>query len=213
MRLPQLDEVLKIADDGSFSMRRSVSAASSPASPIGTFAGKLSGDRWSQLHAAAQKAGAEGSRSWVALPDSPIDRIRVDDAEATLGMRHAAEGPWGELAGLLRPMLSTLTSSPLAAIALEVTDGARLVHCGEDELKVELSELVLEAVQRRGDDTVARWEAGPVGSGKVAAGPGWRKDLPFDHGFDLQDGDRVAVLVTFEVRVGNRWSPVSLQAR
>lgn len=211
MRLPQLDEVLKIAEDGSFSLRRSVSTASTPPSPIGRFGGKLPVERWDELDAAAQKAAAEGSRSWVALPDSPVDRVQVDAAEATLGMRDSAEGAWGELARRLRPMLHDLTSSPRAAIALEVADGARLVHLGQEELEVDLSKLALEAVQWRGDDAEARWEARPAALGGLTVGPGWTQELPFDHGFDLQEGDRISLLVTFDGRAGRRWIPVSLQ--
>jgi hypothetical protein len=212
MRLPQLDEVLEIADDGSFSLWRSVSTAASPPSPIGSFAGQMTEEQWSELDAAGQKAVAEGSRTWVALPDSPIDRLQVGAAEATLGMREPAEGAWATLAALLRPLLADLTSSPRAAIALEVDDGARLVHRGHEELKVDLSDLALEAVQWRGDDAEARWAAQPPSEGKEVLGPGWTKELPLDHGFELQDGDRLSVAVTFRVRSGKRWVPVSLRA-
>jgi hypothetical protein len=211
MRMPQLDESLDIAADGSFSMWRSVGSASPLPSPIGSFAGRLSPEQSLELSAAAEQAAAAGSQTRLVSPDSPVDRLRVGDAEATLGIRDLGEGAWRTLAALVRPLLKELTTSPVAAIDLDVGDEAKLVYEGSESLQVDLATLALEAVQWRGDDAVARWKAQDHAEEELIAGPGWSRELPFDHGFELQEGDRISVRATFAARRGERWVPVSLQ--
>lgn len=211
LRLQPLDETLEINDDGSFSMWRSVSAASRLPSPVGRFAGRLSNEQRATVEAAADTAASEGSRTWRVVPDSPVDRVRVHTAEAVLGMRDKGDGAWAALLAGVRPLLHELTGSPSAALALEVGGGARLVHVGHDELQVDFAALAIEAVQWRGDDSVSRWNTVAASPDEVTVGPGWTKDLPYDHGFDLAPGDRIAVNVTCSLNDDERWVAVSLQ--
>ena len=211
LRRPQFDESLEIQDDGSFELWRSVSSATSPPTPVGRFGGRLDDAQRSDLESAAAEAAAEGPRTWTVVPDSPVDRVRVGDVDATLGMRDKGEGGWATLLGVLRPLLRDLTGSAVAAIALEVGDGARLVHLGSEPAQLDLASLEVEAVQWRDDDSVGHWTATDADADELTAGPGWRRELPFDHGFQLDDGDRVAVQVRFSLRAGDRWVPVSLQ--
>jgi hypothetical protein len=212
MRMPQFRELLEIRDDASFQMWRSVTAATGAATPIGRFAGTLPDGEFDELRRAADAAAAAGSRSWLVTPDSPVDRIEIDGATAILGMRDPADGPWGALAALLRPLLESLTQWPLAAVQFEMDGRARLVHLGSEPLDIDLSDLAVEAVHWRDSEAVGRWSAPNLGLGEVAAGPGWSLDLPAGHGFELEPGDRIAMTARFAVRDGGELVGVSLHA-
>ena len=139
-----------------------------------------------------------------------MDRLEVLGAEAILGMRDAGEGAWRELLGLVRPLLDELTSAPLAAIALQLNTRATLVHQGTEPLRLDLSDLAMRANQRRDGLSEATWSAPPADYGEVVATPGWRLELPFEHGFEVRSSDRVTADVTFAAHDGNELLPVSL---
>ena len=46
----------------------------------------------------------------------------------------------------------------------------------------------------------------------MVATPGWRLELPFEHGFKVRAGDRVTANVTFAAHDGKELVPVSLHA-
>jgi hypothetical protein len=210
MRPPRFAETLEIRDDGTFAMRRSVSIASGLATPIGKFGGELAAAAREKVLAASAAAISEGSRTWKVLPDSPVDTVSVDGVSATAGIRDPAEGAWGELFAVLRPMLGELTQFPVAALALEVAPGPSVVHLGRDPLDIDLTNLGLRAVHWRGDEAIARWSE-QVNEGEALAAPGWRLQLPFQHGFDALSGDRITFYATFAVDHDGRSEPVSLQ--
>jgi len=211
MRPPQFDEMLQIDDDGLFRMWRSVSKASGLPSPVGRFAGRIDGAQRAALSAAAKRAAGEGSRTWLVSPDSPVDTIDVDGVSAKLGIHHGGEGAWQELVALVRPLLRELTSSPLAAIALEVNGGAKLVHQGTEPITLDLASLTVRADHWRDGQSLGRWTAPAAAHGEVVAEPGWKLELPFEHGFDVQPGDRVTADVTFAAHDADRLVPVGLQ--
>jgi hypothetical protein len=214
LRLPQFHEVLQIDGDGAFSMWRSVSKASDLPAPIGRFGGRVASAQRAALDDAANRAVAEGSRTWLVTPDSPVDTFDVDGVTAKLGIHNPGEGAWKDLAQLVRPLLRELTASPLAAIALEVDGGAKLVHQGTEPLTLDLSALAVRADHWRDGQSLTRWtpSSSPAAvQGEVAAQPGWNLELPFEHGFDMQPGDRVTVDVTFAAHDGERLIPVGLQ--
>lgn len=72
---------------------------------------------------------------------------------------------------------------------------------------------MVRAVHWRDSDSLARWTAPEVGTGELTADPGWRLDLPFDHGFDLAAGDQLTVYATFAAHDGDQYVPVGLQNR
>jgi len=211
MRLPQFHEVLEIDKAGTYRMWRSVSKASALPAPIGRFAGRVAEAQLDALGEAAARAAGVGSGAWLVRPDSPVDTIDVDGAEATLGIHDEGDGAWETLVGLVRPLLKELTASPEAAIALDVDGGATLVHLGTQPLPVDLSTVELRAVHWRDDEALAEWSATISEPDEVAARPGWRLALPFQHGFDLEADDRLTVGVTFAVHDGDRLVPVGLQ--
>jgi hypothetical protein len=212
LRPPLFCEVLAVRDDGSFDLWRSVSMASTPLSPIGRFGGTVDEAARAELSDTAERAAAEGSRSWTVTPDSPVDTIDVGDVRAVLGLHDDGEGAWKDLAALVRPLLADLTSSPLGAIGLTVDGEPALEHLGTEPLRLDLSGLTVRADHWRDGGSEARWSSTDAGQGEVEATPGWRLVLPFDHGFDLRPDDHVTVQVTFAAHDGDRLVPVSLQS-
>jgi hypothetical protein len=213
LRPPPFDERLTVAADGTFTMWRSVSMASSLPSPIGSFAGRLDEANLAEIVTAAEAAAAEGSRTWTITPDSPVDVIEVDGANGTLGLHDGGEGAWAVLAALARPLLGTLTAQPLAAVALDLEGGAALTHLGAAALRLDLSALAVRVDQWRDGEFQHRWTAAPGDLGVVEAGPGWRLALPFDHGFALGPADRLLVHASFAAHDGSRLVPVGLQTK
>jgi hypothetical protein len=215
MRPPRFHEWLDIADDGTFQMWRSVGTATLPPTPIGRFAGRLSNTQRESLEKASRGAVGEGSREWSPLPDSPVDRLQVNGASATLGIHDNGDGAWAALIRLVRQLLVELTGAPDAAIALEGdADGgdAALVHQGSNPLRVDLSNLSVRAVHWRGSDSLDTWTTDvPSSTEEVVAESGWRLALPLDPGFDARSGDRVVVRATFAAHDGEHMVPVSVQ--
>ena len=214
MRPPRFDERLDIANDGTFQMWRSVGTATVPATPIGRFAGRLSDAKWESLEEASRGAVGEGSREWSPLPDSPVDRLQVNVASATLGIHDNGDGAWAALIQLVRQLLVDLTGVPAAAIALEADGGgAALVHRGSNPLRVDLSNLSVRAVHWRGSDALDTWTTDvPSLKEEVVAESGWRFALPMNPGFKSRPGDRVVVRATFAAHDGERMVLVSVQS-
>ncbi len=212
MRPPQYREILEIQGDGTFRMWRSVSLASGLPSPVGRFSGVLPADTLAVLRRAASAAAKDGSRSLTVSPDSPVDVLEADGASITLGMRDPGIGAWKDLAALVRPLLKQLTDHPEAAMAIEIDgSGARLEHRGTETIDVDLSALQVRAVHWRGDQSEGRWTADGAPGNATTAGPGWTFELPFNHGFDLEPGDRIVVYALFSLKNGDAFVPVSIQ--
>lgn len=210
MRPPQLDEMVVIHHDGSLTMWRSVSTATPRPSPVGWFAGRLDREDMAALSEALQEVRHSGQTSRTVTPGSAVDAVEVDGAGLILGARDEADGGWSHLLSLIRTQLDDFTSSPTAAVALEVHDGTpTLVQMGDDSLQVDLSGLEVTATQWRHGESTGRWSAQP-GDGEVTAGPGWQLALPADHGFTEDESRWVSWRVTFAaVRDGDR-VPVGL---
>jgi hypothetical protein len=217
LRPPPNNETLRIKEDGTFTLWRSVSLASIPPSPIGRFSGVLAEDLHLQLQDAARTATASGNLAILPRPDSVIESIDLPGAKATLGIHDQAGGPWGRLIGLLRPLLGDLTRFPRAAIALEVLDNgqaARLIVRGADPLRLDLSKLEVQAILWRNDSLEGRWSAAAASNSTLApltANAGWALDLPFDHGFAITADSRVVAYAYFDVFDGEKFVSVSLQ--
>jgi hypothetical protein len=165
------------------------------------------------MEEASRGVAGEGSRGWSPLPDSPVDRLQVNDMSATLGIHENGDGAWAALIQLVRQLLVELTGAPAAAIALEA-DGANaaLVHRGSNPLRLDLSSLAVRAVHWRGSESQGVWTTQlPASTDEVVAESGWRLALSLDTGFESQPGDRVVVRATFAAYDGERMVPVSVQ--
>jgi hypothetical protein len=197
-RTPPPDrERLEIADDGTFTMWRSVR---SPV--VGRFGGGLDEGLSEQVRELAAAASAVEPPAEAQVPGAATETVTIDGVSFRTGSSNDPPGPWGGLVEALRSWLRELTNSPVAAVALEVAgDGssAKLVHRGDDTIAVDLSSLSVRAVvwgpgwEQRGD-----WSAGPsTGDARVEAGPGWSYDLPFEHGLVIAPGDALHVFARF----------------
>ena len=201
---PHDREILEIAENGDFTMWRSIGWATYPPTPIGRFGGQLDAGQRRHVQSLATTASARGELSRRITPDSPVETIDAGATTARLGAYDEPDGPWGELIETLRQWLHDLTAAPRAAIAIEVEpDGrsAHLVHQGTESLQVDMSELTVRAVLWGADHAKAGdWHApaeARSGQGTVEAGSGWSFDLPFSHGFNVEEGQEVVAYVTF----------------
>jgi hypothetical protein len=207
---------LRIEDDGSFTMWRSISPA------IGRFAGTLAPAELSKIKTEVQAAAATGDLTKPPARDGSVEGIDIAGARATLGSNDYAEGPWGVLIEHLRKLLGELISKPQAAVGLDVKpDGtsARLVHMGEKPLAVDLSNLSVRAVlwgpgyRKLGDwnSNEDNGSAAPSGPAQVEAAGSWSAPLPFAHGFALGKNKVLHVYVNFAVAENGKRSDVTAQ--
>lgn len=214
LKPPRDREVLEIGADGSFTLWRSIAAATQPATAIGSFAGKA--PEYAALLRLAKAAAAAGELSIRPAPDSPVESIQVGDVKARLGIYDQPEAPWGPFIERMRMLLGELTSMPRAALALELDqDGmaARLVQHGSDPLTLDLSDLTVRAVLWEGSNKQGDWWArGAAGPQSVEATPGWTYELPFGHGFTIGAQQRVAAYVTCAAFDGTKKVPVALSS-
>lgn len=225
---PRDNETLQIDNGGEFTMWRSIGWAAYPPTPVGRFKGKLAKEEWTALQSEIAAATSAGDLQVPLLPDSAVEEIELDGdpdgpvVEATLGSNARPPGPWLPLVERLRGLLGSLTSHPMAAIALEVEkDGsaARLVHKGDEPIEIDLSDMTVRAIVWEGWTQHGDWHAPQKASGngnghktgkKVSTG--WSYDLPFEHGLKLEPGYEVVAYVTFGLSDGEEIVPVSLES-
>jgi len=201
---PPDNERLEISDDGTFTLWRSLAAATAPLTPVGRFAGSLEPAVYTALRQAAADAATAGDLELELLPDAARETTRVEGACARMGAWTEPDGPWGVLLKQLRPLLGTLTRFPVAAIDIEVSPDyltGHLFHLGPEPLRLMLSRFSLTAVCWENGRVVARWMSPDYvfySMSDVTATPGWSLDLPFAHNFHLSPATRVTVYATFD---------------
>src|SRR5690242_11482166 len=141
---PPDHEELEIGEEGAFSMWRSIGRATQPPTPVGLFNGRLEAGLYAELREEARAAAQARDLYISPAPDSPLEAITIGDIDvhkAYLGIHDDPEGAWGALVDRLRSLLGELTRFPRAALAVEVLEGghrARLVHRGEEPLRLDL---------------------------------------------------------------------------
>jgi hypothetical protein len=202
-RPPRDDERLEI-DQGRFTLWRTVSSATYPPTPIGSFAGELPAAEWDELREMITAAVEEGDLQRQIAPDSPIETIRAGDVTARLGIHDEPEGAWGAVIARLRDLLRQCTGQPAAALSLTVSsDGKRatLKRLGTETLDVDLSWSTVRAVLWEEE-----WQNKGSWSDAVEDGPaeeteeGWSYELPFGHGFTPEQNQQVVAYLTMKVR-------------
>jgi hypothetical protein len=167
---PPERELLTVDEAGTFRMWRSLGPM------VGRFAGTLPDP--------ARLAGLAAAAGGAAPPSGPgelpsgasVDFLEVENASsARVEAQSDVPGPWGALLDACRQLLGDLTAQPLAAVALHADDPARprLDHRGQATLPLELdSATVTVELWRDGVQAVVAG-SGPLGLGRVDAGPGW----------------------------------------
>jgi len=179
---PPDHEVLECREDGSFTMWRTIGRASQPSSPVGSFAGGISGDEWSQLQSAVAACASAGAVDQPPEVDASIETVEVGGITSRWGDWAKPPPPWDALAGHLRRLLGELTIHPRAAISLRMDDGSpALVHLGEEVLELDLSETKVRAVRWDGPVAVENHEVPLDSGGRLAAAAGWELPLRWEH--------------------------------
>jgi hypothetical protein len=203
-RRPADDEELLVAENGAFRARRTVGGRS-----IGTFEGVLPAAALRRLRTAVD-ALAGASNVEIPTPGhGATEVLAVAGLTLTSGSNETAPRPWRTLQRAVRRLLQDeVIDHPSAALTL-VADRrrARLEHAGEHEIDLDRAGLQISVVHVGPDEAVVdRWSAGPAGSepDRVTARPGWRLDLPFDHGFRLRPGAWLQVRVEVPIRLDRR---------
>ena len=217
-RPPRDREILTIEEDGTFTMWRSVGSAVHPPSPVGRFAGQLDPQTRESLINAVTAVSLEGDLEIIPKPGSAIVNIETDQVHARMGIHDEPNNSWADIAKLLQELLGKLTSSPVAAMKLAVSEGgkeARLIHLGQQPLILDLSALSVRAVLWEGHKKEDDWSTSGSMSGEndqISTGMNWEMDLPFDHQFDPTDEQSVVAYVTFSISHKGRVIPVKLNS-
>ena len=217
-RPPRDKEMLEINRTGAYSLWRSIGAATFPPSPIGRFVGKLPPEELQGLLLEVQNCKQVGNLSINPPPDAAIETVHLPGVQAALYIHAEPTGAWGLLMGRIRAYLASLPESPLAAISLEVFPGgqaARLTHLGPDPLEVDFTNLSVRAVLWDGYRKAGDWFAPKMRFDfpkRITAIKDWSLDLPFDHGFSVDEGQVVVAYVTFTIFDGAQPIPVSLES-
>jgi hypothetical protein len=203
---PQDREILDIRKDGIFSLWRSIGSAAYPPTPVGRFAGQLPSDDLAQINLEVANCIQAGNLIIPPLPDAALETVQLPGVQANLFIHAEPSGAWGILVTRLREYLKVLTRYPLSAVSIEVSSNgtvARLSHLGSNPIRIDFAELTVRAVLWKGYKKVGDWFA-PKGNlqqspARITAIKGWSLDLPFHHGFNVQEGREVVAYITFTI--------------
>lgn len=204
-------EYLAVDDQGLFRMWRSVNTP-----VVGRFAGQLSSAELKQLKTEVAAATLAGSIRLIPLPDSAVETVTVGSAvQASLGHTDQPEGAWGAVIGHLRQLIDQLTNAPQAALALEIdAQGrlARIVHQGKEAVQGDLRAITIQVVLWGGYyEMMGNWRGTAAAMpSPLTMTPGWAFDLPFDHGFTLEQDQVIHTYVRFDMFDEKGIVPISL---
>jgi hypothetical protein len=206
--------VLTVTDDGSYRLWRTIARASQPPSPVGRFIGRLPSDRWEKLRRTVESCRKAEPVELSLPPDAAREKVVLGKRISTWAEGHVPPPPFDDLAAEARRLLGELTTSPEAALELQV-DGnlvAAVRHVGHASLDLDLSGANVRAVRWDNDAAVEEWCADVGGPRSVTAVPGWVYELPFDHPFGRQAivSAHVDNLLAFD---GEFWRACSLQSQ
>jgi hypothetical protein len=207
-RPPSDDEALDVADDGSFTARRTVAGAR-----VGTFAGRLASGRVEALRKAVD-AARDANDVQVTTPlDGATEVLEASGHISRTGSNERPTGPWKALVETVRSMLDEdAFADPLAAIELTATSReAALTQAGTAPVEIDLGSVTVRVVRIDAAGLVlGRWQArlgdaGDEDSGEpppawTSAAAGWQATLPFSHGLELAGGDWLQVWVFATIR-------------
>jgi hypothetical protein len=205
-RPPHDREILDIQKDGTFSLWRSIGSAAYPPTPVGRFKGQLSPADFRQVENDVENCIQAGNLKIPPLPDASIETIVLPKAQANLYIHAEPSGPWGILVTRLREYMKSLTNSPSAAISIEVSSNgktASLSQLGSNPIQIDLADLTVRAVlwkeyRKLGDWFAPRGDLNKLPT-RITAAQDWSFNLPFQHGFNVQEGQEVVAYVTFTI--------------
>jgi hypothetical protein len=206
---PRDDEEVRVAEDGSFTARRTIGGVR-----IGAFRGRLSGAQLARLRPLVEAVESADDLTMPTPNHGATETLEVAGRTLRLGSNEAPARPWRAVLDRARRLLrDDVVASPLAAIEL-VADAAtaRLAHAGTEPIDADLGSVSVRVVRIGGDGTPSgHWTGfaeGRVDDGErlvptpawATAGPGWQASLPFGHGLALGPGDWLQVWVELDIR-------------
>lgn len=209
-RPPRDDEVLRLAEDGSFTVHRTIGGPC-----IGSFKGRLAASTLARIRKAAEGLGNAEDHEVPTPQHGATETLTVAGRTLRTGSNETPPKPWRSLLKAVRSLLeSEVVAAPAAAVQLEADAGtARLVHAGDEPIEVDLGTLQVRVVHRTADEGIGgRWNGRPaeglVDNGErlvatpawATARSGWTAALPFDHGFRLGPGEWLQVWVDLAIR-------------
>ena len=202
---PRDDESLALAEDGTFTARRTIGGQH-----IGAFEGRFSAPVMRRLRTAV--AGLEGAKD-LEIPTpghGATEVLAVAGRTLETGSNETPPKPWRSLLQAVRRLLQDeVVEHPRAALQLVADAGAaRLEHAGSEPIDVDLGSIRVGVVLMGVNDAVRdRWGSRGTpddGAGWISAKPGWSADLPFDHGLRIGSGDWLQVRVELSIREGGK---------
>lgn len=210
---PPDDEAMTLAEDGSFTARRTIGGPR-----IGSFGGRVPATAQKRLRAAVEAVADAADLTLPTPRHGATEVLSVGGRTLQLGSNETPPKPWRALLDRVRKLFEDeVMSRPNAALEL-VADArtARLVHAGDASLDVDMGSLAVRVIRVADEGMVlGRWNGRPAGSlvdnGErlvptprwVTAGTGWAAPLPFDHALELSRGDMFQVWVDIPIRQGD----------
>lgn len=195
-------------DGTSFSLRRTIGGPR-----VGRFAGAVAPEVASAIDRLAGQVAEQGDLVTLPPRDAALETLELGGATLRGGHHQAPQGAWGEAVALARRLVDDLTDHPVAALDLAVVDGgatARIRQVGEEPVLVDLAGATARATRTGPDGRLLgdwRGDVQPLGVNPVGAGPGWALDIGLVHGFGLEPGDALTVVVVLGLVDGGRSVP------
>ncbi len=209
---PPDDEAMTLAEDGSFTARRTIGGPR-----IGSFGGRLPANVQKRLDAAVEALEDAADLTLPTPRHGATEVLSVGGRTLRLGSNEVPPKPWRALVERVRKLFEDeVVSRPEAAVEL-VADArtARLVHAGVASIDVDMGSLAVRVIRVADEGMLlGRWNGRPTGSpgdngerlipspAWATAGKGWSAVLPFDHALELARGDMFQVWVDIPIRQG-----------
>lgn len=206
---PPEREMLEIDDDGEARLWRSIGHV------VGRFGGPAPHvGKLRELVKAAESVDPPDEAEDAEVPaDAPIEEIEVGGRTVSFEEGVDPDGPWGALAKACRNLMTELLDQPLAAIRIAAHDAGsiRLEHVGSAAVTVELDAAEAKLELWRDRRLASHASTGPLGGGRLDAGPGWTLDIDV-RGIDPGDGGRLTARVEFVADDEGVYVPMSVNA-
>jgi hypothetical protein len=205
-RWPPEREMLEVDADGDARLWRSIGHV------VGRFAGPV--PNFAELRDLVKTAeNADPPTPAAVPPDAPVEELEAGGRKFHFEEGVDPDGPWGKLANTCRRLMTTLMDKQLAVIRIEShgVGSIRLEHAGSGKLTVELDEAKATLELWRDGKVASQAEAGPLGGGRVEAGPDWSLEIDVP-GIDATGGGRLTSRVTFVADDEGVFVPMSVSA-
>jgi hypothetical protein len=214
-RPPVDDELVEIADDGSVSVRRTISRAAAPPGPVGRFTDHLDGEAARRIRDEAKIAAAAGNVDLPVPAGAARDDVQVPGGRAVVPAGAALPVGWTDLAASLRALLTAVQDHPAAALeaTLDKSEILELRHLGSDPVDLDLSGLVVRISTWRDDRLINAVESLAAGPRAIVAGRGWRQSIEVQLATPPPGVRRMIELEGVLIGDGQAWRVCSLEAR